>query len=453
MRDEPGGLHRTYAGPSETFYDEVTHGPLQLKLERLNHKEYRLLRRFGYRDHAYQEPFICPDDVDRYTTDLASTPWFFQWIVPPRGVHFPAIMLHDALVHDGSPTHIGPKVDREEADRIMRDAMGALGVGFVRRWLAWTGAFIATAASTMQPRWRWLLVLIVTFGTIGILGAIATLDLLDWWDVLPWMGDRGTLAELGFGLLGAVVIPLGLSALWGRRWRAGAIGGIALAIVLHITAAMFLVWVLYQAAEWLARGRTRSPDEVDGRNAALVDSMRLADQVGKGSSTLVDLRVRRPFVRIAVTGPGMLVDRLRLVTDLGILEGHGHPALEELADGLKATSFCGRTGPTPADVVVAVNRQGPALEVDVGPSSMYETVLEVMTVDGSTLEDLLKRTIGARTGRGFVAALTPIPSTGHLERHGQPGSEATDEHADNEAKPPGEVRDATHEELTSHGHA
>ena len=46
-------------------------------------------------------------------------------------------------------------VDREEADRILRDAMASLGTPVVRRWLMWTAVILATAFSTLRPRWRW----------------------------------------------------------------------------------------------------------------------------------------------------------------------------------------------------------------------------------------------------------------------------------------------------------
>lgn len=462
--EEPAGLHRIYDGPEETFYDALTHGPLQLELRRINHEDYRLIRRFGYQDHRYDEPFVCPRDVDDYTTDLASIPWFFQWVVPPRGIHFPAIMLHDALVlNEGEePTHLGPEIkDREEADRIMRDAMGALGVGFVRRWLAWTGAFVATAASAMKPRWWWWFVLLASFGTVFVLGVLATIDVFDWWNPLPWMGERDTATEMLFGFGGGIVIPLALSVLWWKRWRAGAIGGVALALLIHVTVLMFLAWVIYQGLEHLGRSRTRPADEVSARQDDLVSSMRVADQFGKGSATFVDLRVPRPLVQISVTGPGMLVNGLRLVTDLGILEGHSHPALVQLAERLQATAYCGQTGPTPAAIEVVVTRQGPALEIGVGPTSMYESLIEISTIDGRGLDDLLRDTIASGTGRGFVAGLVPIQAVGHLEhhQHGSHKASSPDPDPTGIVEPSGveadgdvEIGDATHEELAGHHH-
>lgn len=461
--EEPAGLHRIYDGPVGTFYDERTHGPLQLELRRVKHEKWVLLRRFGYRDHRYDEPFVCPHDVDDYDTDLASIPWFFQWVVPGTGTHFPAIMLHDALVvgEDDDPTHLGPAVTREEADRIMRDAMGHLGVGFVRRWLAWTGAMMATVA-TMRPRWWWLTLLVVTFLPIVALGILATIDLLDWAELLPWMGDRNWLVELGAGAVGALVIPALLSILWWRRWRAGLIAGVTLAFLVHVTLLMFAAYGVYRVLEWLTTSRTRSEEDFAAEQALLESHMRVSDQVGKGSATFVDLRIPRSFVRISVTGPGMLVDGLRLVTDLGILEGHSEPALQELSRRLEATAHCGSTGPTSVDVEVVVDRQGPALRVGVGPESMYESVIEVTTTDGSSIEKVLKETIASGTGRGFVAAFVPIATAGnpedivHDHGGGRPGHDDRPGHEHeptHEPARPVEVVDAAHEELAGHGHA
>ena len=89
------------------------------------------------------------------------------------------------------------------------------------------------------------------------LGWSATADLFDrdWWLAaeLPWMGERGWWAELAGGLSGAIVIPLVLSLLWGRLRVAGAIAGVMLAVLLHVTVAIAVIGTAYLAAEWVAR--------------------------------------------------------------------------------------------------------------------------------------------------------------------------------------------------------
>jgi hypothetical protein len=194
-----------------------------------------------------------PAAVDAFRTDLASIPWFFAWLVPGLGSHLPAVLVHDALVlKRGEPKcHIGPDVDREEADRILRDAMASLGTPVVRRWLMWTAVILATAVSTLRPRGRWVPVVVGTLLLIGALGVLATLDVLDLADVLPWMGERSWPVELATGAGMALAVPLALSLLWGRLWRAGAIAGVALALLLHVTAAVALVYGIYWLLERL----------------------------------------------------------------------------------------------------------------------------------------------------------------------------------------------------------
>ncbi len=163
------------------FFDKETGGQLQVELRRVSETQYKLLRQFGFRDDHYDAPFVVPHDTEEFLTDLASIPWFFAWLVPGQGSHLPGVLLHDGLVVNAGEgkTHVGPDVTRLEADRILRHAMGDLGTPFVRRWLVWTGVALATVFVDLRPRWLWRLLLVVTFGLISILGAIATVDLFD----------------------------------------------------------------------------------------------------------------------------------------------------------------------------------------------------------------------------------------------------------------------------------
>jgi hypothetical protein len=244
------------------FYDVETGGPIQLQLEQ-HGADFKVLRQFGYRDPRYEGPFVVPDDVEEFSTDLASIPALFVWLVPGLGSHLPAVVLHDALVVPPGcpPTHIGPPVDREEADRILRDAMASLGTPRIRRWLMWTGVMLATAWSTLSPRWWWWTLVGGTIAVVSALGLLATADLLDVWNVLPWMGDRPWWSEVAFGAVFALAIPLLVSLAWGRRWRVGAITGVALAFLLHVTIILFLLLGVYWVAETLvSRPEGTGPD-------------------------------------------------------------------------------------------------------------------------------------------------------------------------------------------------
>ncbi|GAA1971009.1 hypothetical protein GCM10009798_34740 [Nocardioides panacihumi] len=219
---------------------------------------FRMLRRIAYLDEELGE-LLVPADLVSFRTDLTSVPALFTWLVPKTGSHLPPALLHDGLVGGGSrQEYVGRPMDRPTADRVFRRAMRDTHVGTVRRWLIWAAVTLATI-HVGTPSWsrarhvRYLVAADGTLGLVGILGTIATLDLFDVVDWLPWMGDRPWWLELVGGLAGAVVIPLLLGLTWGRFAVAGAIAGIALAVLLHVTAALAVITLLYQAVERLAR--------------------------------------------------------------------------------------------------------------------------------------------------------------------------------------------------------
>ena len=131
-------------GDQPTFVLEWTEGD-----------SFAMRERFGYRDAETGDMFIVPRDLGRFATDFASVPSQLTWLVPRIGSHLPAAVLHDALVSDpDAPTdHLGPEVEREEADKIFRVAMRELDVPTIRRWLMWLGVSAGTAFSERRSRW------------------------------------------------------------------------------------------------------------------------------------------------------------------------------------------------------------------------------------------------------------------------------------------------------------
>lgn len=247
------------ASPPRVVLERVESGDLERRTER-----FRMLRRLAYRDREYGD-LLVPADLDGFETDLTSVPTLFTWLVPRTGRHLPPALLHDGLVHaaDEPASYLsteGHVLDRVAADRVFRAAMRDTDTGPVRSWLVWSAVTLGTIwhGSTSWSRSRHLRYRITAFGSllvVAVLGVLATLDLFDAIDWVPWMGERATRLELAGGLAGAVVVPLRLGLAWGRFAIAGAVSGIALAVLLHVTALLALVSLGYQATEWVARRR------------------------------------------------------------------------------------------------------------------------------------------------------------------------------------------------------
>ena len=238
--------------------------PPRVVLERLTDdgvESFALTRRIGYADRELGE-LLVPADA-RFRTDLTSVPWLFTWLVPKTGAHLPAALLHDGLVGgtDGPASYVsveGHVITRDRADRVFRDAMADTGTGVVRRWLVWTAVatatiFLGSQAWSTSRWWGYQIAAGATIALVVLSGTLATFDLVDAGVRLPWMGDRPWWSEVVGGFAGAVAIPFVLGLSWGRFRMAGAILGVLLALLLHVTVALLLLTSLYLAIEWVAR--------------------------------------------------------------------------------------------------------------------------------------------------------------------------------------------------------
>lgn len=254
-------------------------------------ESFTLRRRIAYRArwHTTDEDLVIlvparsaagdrTDDVFR--TDLTSVPNVFTWLVPRTGLHLPAAIVHDGLIYDpNEPASYGASepVPRMEADRIFRDGMADLGTGFWRRWLMWAAVSLATVkagVSSVSPpgetsgagetyplqayggasRDRYYRSAV--FGTLALifaLGVLATLDIWDIWNILPWMGSEGFWREFGLGLVFAFIIPVLLAPLWARLWIAGLFAGWAFAVLFWVTLLLALLTLGFQLLEILSR--------------------------------------------------------------------------------------------------------------------------------------------------------------------------------------------------------
>jgi Protein of unknown function (DUF1353) len=172
-----------------------------VKLEQIDRNRFRLLNGFVYIDRHKKHWRIEPDSVG--VTDLASVPWILWWFVASYGRQTRPALVHDQLVD---------QINRHYADRVFREALEEVGIGWVRRWLAWTAVSFETTFRTIwksvdqtkteapenligQPvttqRQQWWVTLvgfsIVIAHLLGSIAAIAlTWDAWFLWRVLAW---------------------------------------------------------------------------------------------------------------------------------------------------------------------------------------------------------------------------------------------------------------------------
>ncbi len=243
-------LERFYdpdAAPGERWCIVLRHADDESK------EEWYLEHRIAYRDRHLGD-IVVPRDKSSFTTDLTSVPDLFTWLVPRTGTHLAAALVHDALTPPFSspdePDWVVPPnaVTQLQADRVFRDAMADLGTPLIRRWLVWSAVSVPTAWRVSKVR---AALAYLSLAAIVVLGWFATLDLFDRGEWLPWMGGRRWYVELLLGGVGAVIVPLVLSVLWPSGLRkAGAITGVALAAMFHVSIAVGAMTFGYQFAEY-----------------------------------------------------------------------------------------------------------------------------------------------------------------------------------------------------------
>lgn len=100
---------------------------------------WKLVQGFSYQGR--HELFEVPPNI---TTDFASVPRVFVWLLPRYGRWTPAAILHD---HLWSLARKG-EFKKIDADGIFNRAMRELGVPFLRRWIMWAAVRWAAGPGT-----------------------------------------------------------------------------------------------------------------------------------------------------------------------------------------------------------------------------------------------------------------------------------------------------------------
>jgi hypothetical protein len=96
---------------------------------------WELVEPIRYRGN--RDMFVVPKG---FSTDFASVPRAFQWLLPRYGAYTKSAILHDFLCDESK----AGRFDRDDADGLFRRSMRELGVSFLRRWLMWAAVSAAT---------------------------------------------------------------------------------------------------------------------------------------------------------------------------------------------------------------------------------------------------------------------------------------------------------------------
>lgn len=144
----------------------------------------------------------------------------------------------------------------------------------------------------------------------------------------------------------------------------------------------------------------------------------------KGGPNLVDVYVDSPELHLVITGPGMLFDRLELVTTFSSFDGCTAQAIGELAYGMEGDVYCGLNGLQAVEISVVSHRAGAVLQIGLGTPNMYQSELALRTRSGETFQVLIDRTVAAGVNGSFFVGLHAVVSTAHMEHQHEAGNVA-----------------------------
>jgi hypothetical protein len=162
---------------------------ISVDVRSLDSKLWQVLAPFEYR--AARRTFVIEAGV---TTDFASIPRPFVWLIPTYGLYTRAAILHDVLCDQG----LERNVSRRDADGIFLQALRILGVPFLQRWLMWTGVRLG-ALKTAHTRKDWskdasrVLTIVLAVTPLLLAPAVLIVVVLYIWKALEriaWWGLR-----------------------------------------------------------------------------------------------------------------------------------------------------------------------------------------------------------------------------------------------------------------------
>jgi len=149
--------------------------------------------------------------------------------------------------------------------------------------------------------------------------------------------------------------------------------------------------------------------------------------LSKAGPRLIDFYRAENKMSIAINGPGMLFDKLELLTNRSVLQGASVDFYHQVAAGLRATIACPHEPVRLADITVEPHRLGAELSIELGPMSMYQSLLDIQTVGGESFRALIDASLGDMdtpftSGEPTVAMFVAVRATGSHEHHTSAGS-------------------------------
>jgi hypothetical protein len=244
---------------------------------------FQLVRGFRYRRPCRDQwisvdrHHLCkPPTEDNNSTDFASVPSLFWWLIASYGHQTRAALIHDQLWEN--------KGSRRETNEIFRDALAESDVALLRRWIMWAGV---DAARLAGRGWGSRLRLAVETLTIFVLPVA-----FGWWvastqpaqTVAGWIEDAwgglGTTVRdipvpsflwnwwpnafaFGSPWLVAVLAAAGILIGW-RRWLSATLGvALILPVIVPELVSVGLLYVLewpfYKVHKWRTGADTGRP--------------------------------------------------------------------------------------------------------------------------------------------------------------------------------------------------
>ena len=161
-------------------------GDVVVKPIRPDGRRWELVQPFTY--IGARDSFVVPAG---FTTDFASVPRVFVWLLPSYGRWTQAAILHDYL---WDLARRG-KFRKHDADGIFNRALRELGVPYLRRWVMWAAVRLASGpGDLLAPGPVELLkvvavivptLVIVAVPAAVVLVAIVVIGILEWIAYLP----------------------------------------------------------------------------------------------------------------------------------------------------------------------------------------------------------------------------------------------------------------------------